>query len=194
MKTVLSDNLFRLSDILTHDECLALIERGESLGFTRAAVRTSSGAQMRPDIRDNDRVQFHDSDLAMTLWQRCAEFVPRELEGGTVAGFDTEFKFYRYDVDQRFLRHKDGMIRRDATTRSRLTCLFYLNDGFDGGETVFYSDIKVDNVRHEAATVVPRTGDALFFQHEWWHEGRGVKTGRKYVLRSDVFYCFDDQS
>ena len=63
-------------------------------------------------------------------------------------------------------------------------------DGFTGGETVFYAHQRIDNVRPEIAIVIPRMGDALFFLHEWWHEGRALEAGRKYVLRSDVFYQF----
>jgi hypothetical protein len=28
----------------------------------------------------------------------------------------------------------------------------------------------------------------LFFKHERWHEGAPVRSGRKYVLRTDVLY------
>jgi predicted 2-oxoglutarate/Fe(II)-dependent dioxygenase YbiX len=192
MKTVLAENLFTVSGLLTSDECRTLIHRGEALGFQRAAVRTGAGAQMRPDIRDNDRAQFADIELAETLWKRCLPFVPQELERATPVGLDEHFRFYRYDVGQRFKRHRDGIVERTPTVRSRLTCLFYLNDGFVGGETVFYSHVSAAGDRQEEAIVVPRVGDALFFLHEWWHEGRMLEAGRKYVLRSDVFYRFAD--
>ena len=148
---------------------------------------------MRTGIRDNDRVEFTDPELATALWRRCQPFVPPELEGGTAIGLDNNFRFYRYDVGQRFKRHKDGIVERSSVERSRLTCLFYLNDDFAGGETLFYSTTMVDGVRSEEVVVVPRAGDALFFLHEWWHEGRELAAGRKYVLRSDVFYRFPEQ-
>ncbi len=192
MKSVLADHLFTVAGLLTPGECRALIDRGEAFGFERAAVRTTSGPQMRPGIRDNDRAEFTDPGLAAELWRRCRPFVPHEFEGATAVGLDEYFRFYRYDVGQRFNRHKDGVVARSPTDRSRLTCLFYLNGGFTGGETVFYSDAVVDGVRREDAVVVPRAGDALFFRHEWWHEGRALEAGRKYVLRSDVFYRSPD--
>ncbi len=115
---------------------------------------------------------------------------PESLEGGVPFAFDSSFRFYRYDPGQRFKRHKDGVVKRSETERSRLTCLFYLNDDFVGGETVFYSHTSADGIRPEVATIIPQTGMALFFLHEWWHEGRCLSTGRKYVLRSDVFFRF----
>ncbi|MDB5390066.1 MAG: putative iron-regulated protein [Planctomycetaceae bacterium] len=186
------DNLFTVQNLLSPDECRELIDRGEALGFQRAAVRTASGPQMRSDIRDNDRTEFTDTNLATELWQRCLPFVPRVLEGAVAVGLDENFRYYRYDIGQRFKRHKDGVVERSPVVRSRLTCLFYLNDGFKGGETVFYSNVVTDGVRQEEAVVVPHAGDALFFLHEWWHEGRALEDGRKYVLRSDVFYRFPD--
>ncbi len=190
MKTVLGENLFTVSGLLTSAECTDLIERGESIGFERAAVRTATGPQMRPGIRDNDRAEFTDPELARMLWLRCLPHVPELLEDGIPAGFDDSFRFYRYDVGQRFKRHRDGVIVRSPDVRTRLTCLFYLNDGFTGGETVFYSTEQIDGVRREDAVIVPRAGDALFFLHEWWHEGRELTEGRKYVLRSDLFFKF----
>lgn len=192
MKKVLAENVFTVAGLLTAEECHDLIVRGEDIGFRQASVRTASGPQMLPGIRDNDRAEFTDPDLAATLWERYRSFVPVELEGGIAVGLDDNFRFYRYDVGQRFKRHKDGAVKRSQTERSRLTCLFYLNGDFTGGETVFYSETMVDGVRSEDAVVVPQVGDALFFLHEWWHEGRELVTGRKYVLRSDVFYRFPD--
>ena len=190
MKLVLSQNVFTIAGLLTADECRVLIARGEEVGFQRAAVRTAAGPQMRPGIRDNDRAEFVDRELASVLWLRCLPFVPAELEGGIAVGLDDNFRFYRFDVGQRFKRHKDGVVARSPTERSRLSCLFYLNDGFVGGETVFHSTSTTDGVRTEDVVVVPQAGDTLFFLHERWHEGRALVAGRKYVLRSDVFYRF----
>ena len=191
MKKDLANNVFTVSGLLSADECEALIDRGEQIGFQVAAVRTATGPQMRTGIRDNDRAEFTDPELASKLWLRCSEFVPLEFEGGSAVGLDENFRFYRYDVGQRFKRHMDGVVERSPSIRSRLTCLFYLSDDFSGGETVFYSHESVLGVRQEEVVVVPRTGEALFFQHEWWHEGRELTSGRKYVLRSDVFYRFE---
>lgn len=190
MKNLFAENLFTVSGILSADECRNLIDRGEEIGFQQAAVRTASGPKLIPGIRDNDRAEFTDPKLASVLWERCRQFVPPELDGGIAIGIDDNFRFYRYDPGQRFKRHKDGVVKQSPEVWSRLSCLFYLNAGFSGGETVFYSSEMVDGVRSEEYTITPQTGEALFFPHEMWHEGRTLITGRKYVLRSDLFYFF----
>ena len=58
-----------------------------------------------------------------------------------------------------------------------MTLMVYLNDIFEGGETVF-----------NETTIKPQKGMALIFHHTLVHEGAAVTTGRKYVLRSDVMY------
>ncbi len=58
--------------------------------------------------------------------------------------------------------------------------MLYLNDDFTGGATDFHDF---------AASVTPRTGMALLFQHMLLHEGATVLTGVKYVLRTDVMYA-----
>jgi hypothetical protein len=58
----------------------------------------------------------------------------------------------------------------------------YLNDGFEGGETNF-------ELLHERITVSPKAGMALLFVHHLLHEGAPIRSGRKYVLRSDVMFA-----
>ena len=103
--------------------------------------------------------------------------MPAEPDGAPAVGFHGRFRFYRYDVGERFNKHKDGRIRQDAEIASRWTFLLYLNDDFAGGETEF-----------ETLTVAPQRGAALFFRHELRHKGCAVTEGRKYVLRTDVLY------
>ena len=50
--------------MFTPEECRELIARGESLGFEAASVTTSSGPQMLPNLRNNDRAIFEDADFA----------------------------------------------------------------------------------------------------------------------------------
>ncbi len=192
MKTTLGENLFTVSGLLSPEECAAFIERGEALGFEKATVRTRSGRDMRPDIRDNGRAAFTDAALAAALWERVRPLVPAVLEGGAASGLDEDFRFYRYDPGQQFKAHRDGVVKKPGGLRSRLTCLFYLNGGFTGGDTVFYGRL-FDGERPIEAVVTPAAGTALFFLHEWLHEGRLLTAGRKYVLRSDVFYRYDDE-
>jgi hypothetical protein len=57
--------------------------------------------------------------------------------------------------------------------------VFYLNDDFTGGETLF------PELRRNIA---PRRGRALLFQHRVLHEASAVTAGEKLVLRTDVLY------
>lgn len=183
----LADDLFTVDHVLSPIECAALIERAEALGFEHAAVRMPSGPQMRTDIRDNDRVEWEDDPLASMLWQRCYSILPK-LAGASPVGLDSHFRFYRYDVGQRFKAHKDGSVVKNTTEQSRLSFLVYLNADLVGGETVFYAHERVAGVRPVVARIQPEVGLGLFFRHEWWHEGAPLMQGRKYVLRTDVYY------
>jgi hypothetical protein len=66
--------------------------------------------------------------------------------------------------------------------------MVYLNEGAEGGQTVFYSEERVGGLRQVVASIDPKIGTGLFFAHAWWHEGAKVLSGRKYVLRTDVMY------
>lgn len=187
MRTDIAENLFTVADLLTPAECEQLIERGEGIGFEAASVATVGGPKMMTNVRNNDRVTFDDPALAAQLWERVRPHVPA-LGGSTPVGLNERLRFYRYDPSQRFNAHRDGVVERSPTERSRLTFMVYLNEGSEGGQTVFYSEERVDGLRKIVASVEPRMGMGLFFAHEWWHEGAKVISGRKYVLRTDVIY------
>jgi predicted 2-oxoglutarate/Fe(II)-dependent dioxygenase YbiX len=188
MKIERGEQLFTVAGLLSHAECQALVDRGEAAGFEPAEVQMRSGRQMRTDIRNNDRVVLEDPELADGVWRRLRHHLPCPLEGAIPVGIEAAFRFYRYDPGQRFNRHRDGCIERSPTVRTRLTCLLYLNTGFEGGETVFYESVAVEGERAVHASVRPEMGMALLFRHDWWHAGAPVLAGRKYVLRTDVFY------
>lgn len=190
MRTDFAELVFTVDDFLSADECRALIERSERIGYEPASVKLRGGPVLRSDIRNNDRIAFADLELAAQLWQRAAPLVPAQLESGVASGLDPGFRAYRYDPGQRFQPHRDGHVARGTDERSLLTCLIYLNDDFSGGATTFYAGQRFTGETSLVASIAPRTGTVLFFRHTWWHAGTPIEAGRKYVLRTDVFYRF----
>jgi len=181
-------DVFTVAGVLTAEECLSLIERAESIGFSAASVRTHSGPKMLTKIRNNDRVNLDDPELAELMWTRIASLLP-DLDNQHPVGVDSRLRFYRYEPGQEFKRHKDGAVTNDAGCTSKLSYLIYLNGDFKGGATTFrdYAGEGEDRRKTEHV-VIPVTGSALLFRHERWHEGSPLISGRKYVLRSDIFY------
>ncbi len=172
-----------VDDFLPAGECDAMIDRMEREGIAPAPVTTHRGPVMRPDIRNNDRASFDDVALAASLFDRTRPHVPEVLQACWHAvGCNERFRAYRYEPGQYFAPHYDGCFRRHAGEESLLTFIVYLNDGFGGGETNFLD---------YGVSVIPKRGMALWFQHRLLHEGAVLKTGTKYVLRSDVMYRRD---
>jgi predicted 2-oxoglutarate/Fe(II)-dependent dioxygenase YbiX len=63
-----------------------------------------------------------------------------------------------------------------------LTVLVYLNDGFEGGETLVHEPTL--------AIIEPKAGSVLLLKQDVLHEGRPVVRGVKYLLRGDAM-CDD---
>ena len=173
----ISDEIFTVSELCGPDECEDAIRLSESLGFDVAPIQTFLGPALDKEVRSNSRVILDDPDRAQRLWERARLYVPEKLAGHRALGVNERFRFYRYDPGQTFRWHRDGYFQRPDGQRSRLTFMVYLNDDFTGGET-----------RFERTVIPPRKGMALFFVHQLLHEGAAVRSGRKYVMRTDVMY------
>ena len=104
------------------------------------------------------------------------------------SGLNERLRFYRYEPGQYFDWHSDGRFWRSQEEESHFTFMIYLNDDYEGGETTFRA---MPDRPDEDLVVVPRTGMGLIFHHPLWHRGSEVRSGRKYVLRSDVMYRLD---
>jgi prolyl 4-hydroxylase len=166
--------VFTIAELFAAAECEAMVGRAERMGFEAAPITTAAGFVMRPEVRNNERAMFDDVELAADLFARIREAVPARLCGRRPVGVNERFRCYRYTPGQRFKAHYDGAFQRNRSECSELTFMIYLNDGFTGGQTAFLE---------LAADVAPRPGMALLF------EGCAVRSGVKYVLRSDVMYA-----
>lgn len=191
-ETWLNDYVFTIENFFSIEECQKFIRIGEDSGFEDAKVTSPAGSVSVKDLRNNERVMLKNDEIAALLWERAESYVPREFEGRNVVGINELIRFYRYDPGQQFDWHQDFSFERDNGEKSYLTLLVYLNDNFEGGETMFedsYSDETFDEL-----TVVPKQGLALFFEHPVHHKGNKVYSGRKYVMRTDVMYGPDQDS
>jgi len=158
-------------------ECAAHVDRAERAGFAAAPIMTGFREVIAEDVRNNTRVMLDDFVLAALIWERAQAHLPNFLDGRQAIAMNERFRYYRYRPGQRFDWHADAPFCRSNGEVSQLSFIMYLNDDFTGGETAV-----MDHV------IAPRRGMALFFLHELRHEGRPVKSGTKYVLRTDVMY------
>ncbi|PHS02949.1 MAG: hypothetical protein COA78_19870 [Blastopirellula sp.] len=176
----ISEQIFTVSEFFSPEECDAYIELSESMGYADAPINTAMGPMIRQDVRNNTRVMLDDLPRADDLWSRIQDYIPHKLRSWSSCGVNERLRFYRYDVGQQFDWHYDGCFERDNGERSFLTFMVYLNDGFTGGETTI-----------EEIDIKPEKGMALFFIHQIRHKGQPVTGGRKYVLRTDVMYRYN---
>lgn len=172
-----TEKIWTIQNFLSQKECEDLILLSENIGYREAEINLTSGAKMMKNIRNNNRLLYQDNQLALRYWQKLKAFCPESIENNIAIGLNEQFRFYKYEINQRFKRHIDGRFRRDENEESRITFIIYLNDDFEGGETIF-----------DELTIQPFMGNALCFAHEQKHEGAIVTNGVKYVLRSDVMY------
>jgi len=171
---------WEISNFLTKQECDALIDFSEQNQFEVAQLNTPSGLGFNLNYRNNDKFTFEDKKLAENLWLKIEtderlNIVP----GWKPIGLNERFRIYKYSKNQYFALHLDGSFERiPFVEQSWITLLIYLNENFVGGETSFQDGITI-----------PKTGLASFMtQHNYLHEALEVKTGIKYVLRSDIMF------
>ena len=180
IEQIQSDQVYLIHDFLTPQECELYIAHSEAIGFRKAPITTLAGPVMAPEVRNNSRVMIDDYHLAEVLFKRARPLLPEIVDGWKLAGFNERLRYYRYNPGEKFARHFDGYYKRNSNEVSKLTFMLYLNDSFEGGETRFFV--------YPEAKVVPEKGMALVFVHKRLHEGCEVKSGTKYVLRTDVLY------
>ncbi|MEM9676046.1 MAG: 2OG-Fe(II) oxygenase [Bacteroidota bacterium] len=153
------------------------MHKSENIGYEPALVNTERGQQRIEGVRNNQRVLLTDYSLAHEMWGSLCKYAPPILGNSEAVGLNEMFRFYKYEPGQEFKKHRDQSFIRNEVEASYFTMMIYLNDGFEGGETTF------DNLR-----IKPKKGMCLIFFHDLEHEGTKLKSGVKYVLRTDIMY------
>ena len=171
--------LWTVPEVLSAEDCRALIERAEAGEWLPATINTAEGRSVVAHVRNNLTAIFDDEELARRIYNRVRSSVPDRLLEKRPVGIKPRWRVYRYDEGQYFGLHGDQSYRGPEGQRSLLTLMVYLNEGYGGGETDF---------PEVGERIQPSTGKALLFQHMVLHEGALVTRGKKYVLRSDVLF------
>lgn len=198
-------NLHMAANVLSPDECKAIIAAGESVEFVPdSPLREGEDVSI---LAHNfywviDTV-FHDA-----LWSRVSHLVPSSVNGRLARGINRRFRVYRYVPGAEYRCHIDGAwppsgILPDDTyvydaspkekkQSSMFTFLIYLNDEFEGGETTFLIPAAREGVLN-AYPVRPVMGSVAVFPHgedngALLHEGTGVRKGAKYIIRTEIEY------
>jgi hypothetical protein len=201
---------FQLINLLSPQECKALIQLSEARGYLKDAA-----VSLPRDIRHNDNVTWvTDEATDSIIYQRASHLLEDRLGifgGHKPLGINARFRFYRYEVGDFFKRHTDGawpgsrVIDGGLVTNaypdrySLMSFLILLNEDFDGGATRFF--VNVDNplrpARHgertNAVDVRTPAGAVLCFPHGMHpmhciHSSEPISQGVKYIIRTDLLF------
>lgn len=172
--------MWTVDDAMSAADCGAYGARIQKAADAEVApVITRAGVEVDLEVRSNTRIMWDDANEAAQLLARVVASVPKKLQRRTLVGANPRLRLYRYGPGQRHGAHWDTVVELPDGVNSMLTLVFYLNDGFGGGETDF-PELK--------KRIAPKQGRALIFQHRVLHEAMAVTSGEKLVLRTDVLY------
>ncbi|GAM18569.1 hypothetical protein SAMD00019534_017440 [Acytostelium subglobosum LB1] len=192
---------FLVNDLMSREECAFYIEESLRKGYVTIEK------EFPKEYRNNTRTLGKSKTLSAILWSRLQRHIRmEELEGIRPYGFDQEgvwipvelddcFTFGRYEPGGRFKPHLDATYAESPDRRSIFTMQIYLNDDYEGGKTNFFlpaNPLEVD--KHVlSASVTPKTGMAVLFNHDTLHEGAMVDKGVKYIMRVDMMFLRIDK-
>jgi len=168
------DLLYVIDDILTSTECIEYMELFND---------PTKVEDINEKHRKYHRVQFQDSELADKLYDKVKNYIPKKIKKIAV-GMNSHIRLSKYDTNQFFGIHKDGInVEKDNNQiMSYATLNIFLNEDFEGGETIFYENDK----RTITEKCKPKTGRGSFFYSQQFHEGAKIMNGYKYLLRTDL--------
>eukprot|EP00438_Fugacium_kawagutii_P002031 Skav205088 [mRNA] locus=scaffold2214:31067:31774:+ [translate_table: standard] len=190
--TIIPGRAWVISELLSKDECLEVIEAGESFGLLPAAKE--AGTQ---GIRTSKRTgNYCNVDLSALVGRRLPptllDFMEESKPHTAVRGIHPNWRVGRYDAEDFFAAHydqadsltvrtEDGKERYDSSH----TLLISLSDRgtFTGGATRFWPTGSYDDT---AVDVELPCGYAVVFEQKLLHAGLAVQSGAKHIAQAGI--------
>ena len=131
------------------------------------------------DYHDGEVIQNKIDDQSQSIllaYQKYVGEYGKFFNSNDVRYEGANIKCYEGGTEDRYGYHAD--VSSMSVSLRYLAMIWYLNDDFDGGETVFYPD----------CVVKPKKGSVLVFPPFWMfpHCGKPVLEGKKYIMST---YC-----
>jgi len=199
-RTILEDQIIVIDDFFSPAECKTFAKFIDGLPLELTPPKKRGEAE-----RVNQRFSVTSTDFAQKLHTVLSPHLPSfpyptsvrrpaTLDNPRKPQFcNSNIRVYKYAPLQYFGPHYDDSVRDPITgAKSEWTLLIYLTgmeDGVEGGETLFYKEER--GKPREVITPSLKRGTALLHRHGqecMLHEGSPVRKGTKYVLRSDLMF------
>ena len=208
----LENKIIICNNFLSESECDEIIKNGEEHGMEYLEYRKSHriiGIDSNNNLTKTIQTRLKQRNLINEINKfNC---VPYGFESYNVEWNDnlethinTCFRMNKYESSN-FEIHRDAQLTFSKTIKSNYTILIYLNDDYEGGETIFqiHNDINVDDMdilyngisaKKEAEltknksnfyTIKPTKGTCVIFDQRILHKSEKCE-GIKYVLRTDL--------
>ncbi|KIW25044.1 uncharacterized protein PV07_10717 [Cladophialophora immunda] len=190
-----------VSSLLTPAECTDLITTHDHEADMHAISGTYT-SRLRKIIEDDD--------LAELLWSRLSriyqgtEVVDEDGQVWSAMGLNPCFRLCKYRAGDGFSTHVDGRRLATVDTQSFMTVNIYLNTvpAEHGGATRFLLDLttyppgtssscdpQADNSTSSVLSQnQPVEGSAAIFRDDIYHDGKVLRSGVKYLLRTDMMF------
>lgn len=180
LETLLPNRIWVMHHFFTLEECKAWIQYIEN---DISMELTQQRGNRYYAQRECHRFQKNDSTMAQRLFRRLQHtsllsVLPQF--GGPPIMCNPNLRLYKYTKGMSFGKHIDGSHTVEGLGQTRLTILIYLSS-CQGGETSFEHGISFSP--QEGAMLLHVHGDDCLE-----HEGKPVKGGIKYILRTDLVY------
>lgn len=158
--------------------------------------------------RQCNRICVIDSNFARLLWSRMSHVIQK------IKCKNEQWKPLRINDCMRiseypspsigFTPHYDNQYNESDTIKSFFSIVIYLNNGFDGGDTLFYEcdesklnggitireeiDINGGIDAYKLTRIKPISGNGILFDHSFLHASDKIIKGTKYIIRTDLIF------
>lgn len=149
-----------------------------------ALINTGNGQQLDCKFRKCQRIMTKEEPEFLNLLLDIIKPHIPQFDEYTFAGINPMLRFLKYEPGGFFQKHYDGNYTAQDDSVSLVTVQVYLNDGYVGGETSFFSEDEQLVYSHKGCI-----GDVLMFDQDvFLHCGETVQEGNKYVVRTELMY------